>query len=322
MISSNPLDSFVDPEKGRAIRPLTARQWRIPARIELKGEKLFWSEERGRVVQLSRESLGAFLDLAEAPSETFGERILAFAKRWGALELCEYDGPSFHAPFRLLCPVQRSEVFHPRMEDGTPWEPVAAWRRWARRAKAILTVAAELDEGRIAPEEKWRVACWMEESYFPKLIRPKRIEAGWKLLAGCLDYWLLLTDVRLCVEWVKDSRPEVQEDSERSVWTKDPEDGKGRLTLPFMVGGLFGALAAQLVLTISRTDGLAICSGCGVGYVPWCGRRPRAGERHYCKECHDRKVPELDAARAFRNRNRHKPAQIKKRRTGVGRRGD
>jgi hypothetical protein len=52
---------------------------------------------------------------------------------------------------------------------------------------------------------------------------------------------------------------------------------------------LFGALVVQLALTISRTDGLALCSGCGLSYVP--SRRPRDTKRRYCPEYRKRKVP-------------------------------
>lgn len=297
MISLTALDSFRDSETGCLTKPLTARQWRIPDRIELKGEKLFWHETPRHVVKLQGEILEAFLRLANASSS----RILEFAKQWGVLELCKYDCPPSHPPLYWLCPVKNSYSYHPRMEDGAPWEPVTAWRRWAQRANATLNVAGDLYEDKIAREEEWRVACWIERKSEDRnySIRPKRVEAGWRLLALNLNYWLELAEVRPYVDWAK-----------------SPEDNKGRLSLPLMVGGLFGALATQLVLAISRTDGLAICSGCGVGYVP-SYRRPRAGERHYCKECRDGKVPQRDAARDHRSRKAtYKPTRVKRRKAG------
>jgi hypothetical protein len=63
-------------------------------------------------------------------------------------------------------------------------------------------------------------------------------------------------------------------------------------------GGLLGALGLQLAQKISKTNGLALCSGCSGFFSP--KRKPSAGRRTYCGECRDAKIPERDAARSSR----------------------
>ena len=100
----------------------------------------------------------------------------------------------------------------------------------------------------------------------------------WRELLSKANYWLRFTGVSPCLEWRR----------------QQP-------ALTLHVGGLFGALAMQLTLAICGTDGLAICSGCGFGYIP--NRRPKVNQKNYCQECREKGVPLRDASRAYRARN-------------------
>ncbi len=65
---------------------------------------------------------------------------------------------------------------------------------------------------------------------------------------------------------------------------------------------LFGALSLQLMLTVVRVDGLAVCSACGGGgdaFVP--ERRPRPG-RSYCDACRKSGKAIRDASADHRRR--------------------
>ena len=65
---------------------------------------------------------------------------------------------------------------------------------------------------------------------------------------------------------------------------------------------LIGARAVQLLLAISRTDGLAICSACALPYIPTKQRAPN--RRRYCPTCRAAGLPLRDAQRAHRTRVR------------------
>jgi hypothetical protein len=46
---------------------------------------------------------------------------------------------------------------------------------------------------------------------------------------------------------------------------------------------LYGALAIQLLMAVSRSSGVETCDGCGKFYTPT--RQPREGDHHFCDEC-------------------------------------
>lgn len=271
-------DELRDDDSGRQTRPLAARQWAIPAHVELQGERLLWSDEPSRVGRVGPHLLEGFVSLADAPPE----RILSYATRWGVLELCEHNMPPSHQTLQGgLCAPRETR-------DGRFFEPVAAWRWWANRAKATLTIAAQLHHGAIAPTTEWEAAIALESRpHPPGYQRHSRVEKAWRELAFYLNHWLRVGRVRPLVELV--------------------EAREGRAYRPAIllgVGGLFGALAIHLVLAVSRTNGLALCSNCGAGYSPF--RQPRTGERHYCEDCRKGKVPQRDAARDFWKRKRRR----------------
>ena len=70
--------------------------------------------------------------------------------------------------------------------------------------------------------------------------------------------------------------------------------------IPIVFGGegLFAAIAAQLLLAATRTDGVVICSSCSRTYAP--RRRPRAGQAHYCEKCRISGRAAADSARRHR----------------------
>ena len=63
---------------------------------------------------------------------------------------------------------------------------------------------------------------------------------------------------------------------------------------------LFGALTVQLIAA-ATTRGFAICSSCGLPFVPG-ARQPAIGRRRYCIPCRKDGAPHRDAARDFRRK--------------------
>jgi len=102
---------------------------------------------------------------------------------------------------------------------------------------------------------------------------------GWLPLPplSTLNEWLAMTGVRPVVDWIN-----------------------GRLRLRWGGVGVFGVLALQLALRVTKERGLALCAGCGRPFTPQ-RRRPRAGENHYCEDC-GRVQAQRDASRRYRRR--------------------
>lgn len=65
---------------------------------------------------------------------------------------------------------------------------------------------------------------------------------------------------------------------------------------------MFGALAVQLLFSVFRSDGLAICSACGSPFIP--KRRPNSTRRVYCPDCSKGRRDQRDASRAYRDRKK------------------
>ena len=99
-------------------------------------------------------SLGAFLKLAHASNDV----IIRFAETWGPLGMCAHGKPVTHAGgCQLLGWEERvwlpdEERSHPPEVDAAAeyWEPLAAWRFYARQFFAIVTIAYEVNKKRAA----------------------------------------------------------------------------------------------------------------------------------------------------------------------------
>ena len=103
------------------------------------------------------------------------------------------------------------------------------------------------------------------------------------MLGYIVSEWMTLGNVRPVLTW-RSTNPGPQ-----------VEFGSGG-------SSFFGALACQLMFTIARVDGVAVCSGCSTVYIP--PRRPRRDQRRYCSGCRVRGVPLRDAQRDCQRRRR------------------
>lgn len=264
---------------GSLDRRVAVHTWFVPGLIWLEGERLRWdyspeSLKAGRELAPSPDMLESFLMLRE----TSGRKILQYAKRWGVLGICQHDLPCSHNPnshdFRKLgCrPLG--------WEDGKCWEPLDTWRHFATQAFALLKIANRVYEGRLADPADWARVYARSRNGVPLGRQPSR-PLDKRFLVMCLNEWFDLGNVRPEIGWgQREDRPSFQ-----------------------FRGGLFGALAIQLVLGAAKLDGWAICTHCRTAYIPQ-KRRPKAGQRNFCPECRDAKIPLRYAMRAFGLRER------------------
>lgn len=283
---------------GNLERPFPQERWRRPSSVELvthegqavlvcEADPWVWTD----VVIPGPKLVERFIDLADAPDTV----VVQFASNWGVLNLCQHLAPHGHAhwfwPARytpqgtnsyegVSLDVEPCEgTFLKRRGRGARFEPVEAWRMWARRAQRLLDLAALIHQEQQAPAAQWWEAL-KPYNENPKLwlpgFPPVGLRASRAALAELLNWWLAIDRVGTYIVW---------------------EGSAPRLT--HGGDGLFAAVALQLVLAATRTDALAICSGCGLTFLPT--RRPGAARRCYCPSC-GRRVAERDAARAYRAR--------------------
>jgi hypothetical protein len=257
----------------------------------------------GRRVRPKQGMLSEFVSLSALSETEFPRQVLAYARRWGVLEICDHGLPRSHTSG---CRPREAEV--PEPPDGEmagDWmvfrEPLLAWRVFANEAATILSLRDELRAGKTgSPEELQVLGRTLDRSGLPARDdwtigyleqrradaderslqdRPARADALRSLLAVALNRWQRLGDVRPQLIWRRGRQ--------------SPEEQ--------VVGsGLFGALARALLQATVRQHGLAVCSSCGREYVP--RRQPSPKRRRYCPTCTADGAPRRDADRDFKQR--------------------
>lgn len=266
---------------GNLDRHIVGLTWYLPETVQLVEDGILWNGQGGSV-RPRADMLEAFLRLADATDD----RVLAYARRWGVLGICKHELP-FGLPLHTdeFCMPQRWQGWDPPRGPGG-WEPIKSWRDFSRQAGALLRLAAQLHRDRKGQaEDVSTVLSTMPQSLkdtYPVVFGQPRetIEQQRGFVAAFIREWLWLGSVRLDFRWYgHGARIEF-----------------GGFGLHY---GLFGALAVQLILAISRSDGVVFCSGCGEAYLPQ--RRPKARQRNYCADC-GRPIALRDAARAYRRR--------------------
>lgn len=286
-------------------RSLPQGTWLRPPVVELEGNHLVFRETRGKdrapSVETSptRKLLQDFVGLADAPDE----KILCYAQKWGALGLCEHDEPASHN-WSVPPLGARRGCWVPTLLGGGGKEPLAAWRRFAKEARTVLDLAAQLHTRHWGKREDWRqlpsattaalalqiaktgdhhllrgeghLTSWEEVQQITGLGRDAATEQD--VLASVTDDWLRLGNVRPVFRWKK-----------------------GNSAIELEGDGLFGALAVQLAFAVCAGDSFAICSECGGAYIPT--RKPRSDQRRFCPDC-GAKAARKHGARAARARKR------------------
>jgi hypothetical protein len=133
--------------------------------------------------------------------------------------------------------------------SGNNHEPIKIWRNYSLKAYKIIEEAAKIYWDMAGPERsKDKYGIWNRQV----------------LLAKRIQSWLNQAGVKIEYFWWHDHQKVV-------------------LGTP----NLFAALSVQLMSLVSR-GGLAICSNCGVVYIP--KRAPRRDQRNYCGKNECKKV--------------------------------
>ena len=153
------------------------RRWPRPREIEIDdGQLRYRFGERSESTKWDFGFVQDFIALADIPSVQFASSVLAYARRWGVLELCAaHHAPSSHrpelyshsvsgSPTSVICipasaakrnrPDPSSNVRELR-ERGFRSEPLSGWRFWSGQANRLLRAVAADQEGRELPREDW-----------------------------------------------------------------------------------------------------------------------------------------------------------------------
>jgi hypothetical protein len=166
-------------------------------------------------------------------------------------------------------------------------EPLSRWRELSRAAYAMVNIGASLRDhtrGGFGEQEDWEAILGSEP--YPSSKPEARRE-----LQHCVNHWL--TKGRLGVRL----------EEGKSDWQTELDYG----------AGLYGAIAAQILLAASGSEGYYSCSDCRrIYHRPPSKKRPKPGEMNFCDACTPQgKKSRLSLAEADRRR-REKVVEAKR----------
>jgi hypothetical protein len=255
--------------EGSLDRPSDLLGWSVPPEVDLDGEWLIFRrpirtlQSGRRVLPLRKVKAGAnllseFVTLQDASVD----RILEYARKYGPLGLCKHGEP-IHRLDPNGCPRLVSVSREPGKlrEAGQLREAVQWWRSLAGDAYALLNVSAQLFKGKIEQTALVRLSPKLK-SLPPEQFSNVQGTPG-VFPAYALDQWLRFSHVR-----------------------PRPAYNPRRKRFEIRISGspaLLGALAIQIMLAMTRSTSIAVCSGCGKPFPP--SRRPNPNRNSYCKTC-------------------------------------
>jgi hypothetical protein len=221
-----------------------------------------------------------FLDLGDDDAPDY--EIASYAAQFGVLGLCE------HGHVSTYCTSLAGHDGEPAVDNPTDIEPLDTWRRWARAARTTVDVAfaaRQKPPKEITDTQLHQLVDYSGNWLFERSDFPSQHAAARSLVANVCNRWLTEGDARLILDWPpRQTRPELT------------------IGAPVADAGVFCALGIQLSLACARSDGVAVCDGCGSLHSP--SRQPRPGQRTFCARCRADKIPVKLANRDRRARER------------------
>lgn len=269
------------------VRHPPARQgWLAPVDVRLDSDSVVYdhtaSRRRAGVLIPTAGMLSEFRRLASAD----GQAIAEYAAEYGVLGLCE------HGLVHTYCTEVDDEDGEPTVDNPADREPLVEWRRYSTLAGTLLRGALVLSRPHPVPLDEADLAVLLDYgSYQLEQVDDgdNTVERGRHAVALAVTRWLVEGESRLVMAW-------------------DPRARLPQLTIgaPVPDAGMFGGLGLQVALACARSDGVAICDGCGGLHAPT--RQPRPDQRTYCPDCRGKRVPQRHADRDRRDRQRRERA--------------
>jgi hypothetical protein len=316
----------IDASLARARIPVP-RVWREDAPIA----RLEWTRDAIAESPPLTGCLDSFIRLADASDE----RIEAFAQRWGILGICEHGQPGMHDGCMPLCfndrfweaeaeKAARQWREHVAKQPGY-WEPLSAWRYYARQFGAFLSIVADLKAGEDTETADWATIhnvlpvgkrgpdwdalfnypadlmdpkTWTGPIKFPgrDKFRPNAVAGQQKLIAQWITY--MFRDAAL---------------APRLVWLDEAPRLLLELTSPFVKqsrsmpwpwprNSLYSVLVCQLAAAATSDVGAVRCAICKLPTtLPPEKHRPRHDKRFLCSDdCRAEAHRQVNAASARR----------------------
>jgi len=219
-------------------------------------------------------------------------------------------GPTFvYEAMREFC--QPLGTVEERNRGG--WDPLERWRRFSSEAALILRTAAELHSS-----DGWTTVSSRDADILlhgvlseDEAANDDRTSVHWEWVRSSVERWLTFGNVRPYLHRFENGRMSVGYGTADSPTGADMYVSSHGYFLE-NVCGLFGALATQILLVVSREGGLANCAFCGLPFFP--ERQPALGKSSWCLAPECRRAMNTQAKRDSRKKRRNtdvEPATLK-----------
>jgi hypothetical protein len=255
----------------------------VPPQIRAEGGGLAWETPRLDSIAYVTPADRLISDFVKLASKTSNEPFVKFARRYGVFHAKEKSAGE-ESPHTIVL-GNTSWTVRPHWINGTNWEPLEFWRELSRNVRAILRIAAALNEypPRLGHPDDWGVLLGGEDRdpgfaalKTRGLLKSQAVMGNPREL---FDYARFFLQEVVINKWLRVGRVglEMHSDFEskgRIIWHTRVTCGRG----------LFGAIALQLMLLFAGAEALDTCAGCGLPYIRT-GRRPKRGQNSYCDDC-------------------------------------
>jgi hypothetical protein len=226
----------------------------------------------------SRRAAGClreFLRLETASNES----IVRFIRDRGPLGICQHGEPASHT---LLCtprPLEKApDPFEISPNHRVAFEPLGAYRRFARIARAIVDARVALTNGDCPSDDVWSTICDNTPEYAHHGTRGSSGLRRRTLAASTLGF--------LVSSWLSTANVGVRVEFRVYPHAWQATASVGNVAGFLNCGAMFGTLAVQLAAFLTSEKGGYRCDSCGDPFTPTVnGRRPKRGQRRYCPHC-------------------------------------
>lgn len=316
--------SGVRSEKGCIDRPVSATNLVVPSKVEVEGGQLIWTHHLdpwcdesppAQLVAPHPKLLEQFICLSNGKSND----IAAFASKWGVLGICKHGLPRTH--IRKMDEITDAELYCSPVVFESPdalvrrgYEPLDSWRHYACRAQMMLSAAGWLYQNDIVKDERVAKELCLPVGYGMKADQIVKLQT--QCLKSEVNRWLLLGAVRPIFYWPYQDTGLIQLGATSNSWSDRDSKLLLRFSGDWQGTTLFGALAVQLMMAISRTEGLLFCSGCKQPYVP--SRRMDTNRKHFCPSCRREGVPLRLNSQRYRQTAKYAEAAEKRKKLRSG----
>ncbi len=266
---------------------------RPPAHVDISDGHLVWHENSDDPTAEGRRVVDPARALTEFVAVRTDADVESFARRFGALRLCKHGKPAgvVSRPEPRFAPAENFP--DPEQTAGccspTYRESLAAWHTYVRKFRALVRTAATLRQGHLPSAQDWDdlIAARLGErdprppasrKQFATALARNR-NAAFTYITQALNEVLQLTSLQPTLRWTP------HQDSPTAE----------------INGGIFGALAIQLIAAVSGASGLYVCDGCSDLYERN-DRKPQPQRRNYCKTCREDGTAERVRKRSQRAR--------------------